>query len=289
MKMMEKRRLKNCFFLPDAGDSWILAAVFIVGNLVVSLLCSPFKVLGINIPMSLLYALTMVPPVWWIFRKGKKAELDNSGFVAVNKPDFGNAGAAVTFALVAVGVLGLAYVIEPLYSWLRMPDYIKELFDRTFSGDNHLDLFISASVLAPLCEEFLCRGTICRGMLAHTTPVKSILMSSLIFAVIHMNPWQAIPAFIIGCFLGWVYYRTHSYWTCVFIHFINNTNSQIMGLIFPDTAADDTFFDVLPKDQYYIFYFVAVVLVVTSIYLLNKKLKCNEKTVSFEIQAGCQE
>ena len=207
----------------------------------------------------------------------------------MDSPSYGSLGWGAALILILAATLSLAYVIEPAYSWIPMPERIKALFERTFGDAGSLDLFIAASLLAPLCEEYLCRGTILRGLLQNISPVKAILLSAFIFAFIHMNPWQAVPAFILGCFMGWSYYRTHSYWACVFIHFVNNTSSQLMGLLFPDAGVDDTFYDVLPHTEYYIIYGILLAVTVAALYILNKKLTKNEEAVSFKVQTDSQE
>ncbi|HET6541346.1 MAG TPA: CPBP family intramembrane glutamic endopeptidase, partial [Chryseolinea sp.] len=52
--------------------------------------------------------------------------------------------------------------------------------------------------------------------------VTSILISSALFGVVHLNPWQFISALIIGIFSGWVYYKTKNLTLSILIHFVNN-------------------------------------------------------------------
>ncbi|MBQ7222680.1 MAG: CPBP family intramembrane metalloprotease [Bacteroidales bacterium] len=280
------------YFVPNVAESWLLTAIFLlVGSLGVVALVSVLYKAGLpTLPQSVIYLLSMVPVIWWILARGRRLSEQSGEYVAVDSPSFGPLGPVWTLILLLLVLISLSYVVEPLYSWIPMSDRMKELFEKTFGESGSLDLFLAASVLAPLCEEFLCRGTILRGLLCHTTPVKAILLSAFIFAFIHMNPWQSIPAFIVGCFIGWVYYRTHSFWACVFIHFANNTFSQIMGLLLPDAEVDDTFFSILPHTTYYILYGVLFAVTVVALYILNKKLtKKDEETVSFEVHTDSQE
>ena len=46
-----------------------------------------------------------------------------------------------------------------------------------------------------------------------------------------MNLWQAIPAFIIGVVLGYVYYKTGSLKLTMLMHCVNNTLSVILSRI----------------------------------------------------------
>jgi membrane protease YdiL (CAAX protease family) len=131
----------------------------------------------------------------------------------------------------------LAFLIEPLTTWLPMPDVIKEVFSQLSKND--APTFLMVVIAAPFCEEWLCRGVITKGLLRHGTPAKAILWSAFIFAVIHGNPWQAVPAFIIGLLLGYVYWKTRSLWPCIFIHFINNGASFLVMYLFPQAATEN--------------------------------------------------
>ena len=97
-----------------------------------------------------------------------------------------------------------------------MPEYMLEIFEKILN--NSIWAFITTVVAAPILEEYLLRGVIERGLLKHTTPLQAILWSSFFFAVIHLNPWQAIGAFTAGLFLGWIYWKTRSLTACIFIH-----------------------------------------------------------------------
>jgi hypothetical protein len=60
------------------------------------------------------------------------------------------------------------------------------------------------------------------GLLSRYRPFTSILVSSLLFGLMHLNPRQFGPTFIAGCFLGWVYLRCRSVLACILIHITNN-------------------------------------------------------------------
>jgi len=90
--------------------------------------------------------------------------------------------------------------------------------------------FITVCITAPILEELLYRGIILRGLLMRHTPVNAILLSSIIFAAIHLNWAQAPVAFFAGLFLGWLYYKSRSLWPCIFAHAIQNTGSYILWI-----------------------------------------------------------
>ncbi|WP_320053705.1 type II CAAX endopeptidase family protein [uncultured Acetobacteroides sp.] len=117
-------------------------------------------------------------------------------------------------------VLGFGYASDYVTSLIPIPDFMRTLFSQMFSFS--IWGFALVCIAAPLLEEVLCRGIFLRSFLENYSGKKAILWSAIIFAAIHMNPWQAIPAFIIGYFMGWLFYRTKSLLPSIVVHFINN-------------------------------------------------------------------
>ena len=87
-----------------------------------------------------------------------------------------------------------------------------------------------------------------------------------------MNPWQAIPAFVIGIFLGWIYWRTHSLWACIFIHFVNNGSIYAALALFPEMDAEMQFKDLFSPNIYLIVYVVCIIFTVSCFLFLHKRL-----------------
>ena len=81
---------------------------------------------------------------------------------------------------------------------------------------------LAAVIVAPLAEELLFRGVILRGLLLHYSAPKAIIASSLMFGLVHLNPWQAVGAVVLGALFGWWYVRTRSLTLCIFGHAFNN-------------------------------------------------------------------
>ena len=51
---------------------------------------------------------------------------------------------------------------------------------------------LAVVIVAPLTEELLFRGVILRGLLLHYSAPKAVIASSLMFGLVHLNPWQAV-------------------------------------------------------------------------------------------------
>ncbi len=149
----------------------------------------------------------------------------------------------MTYLLLLFVILSFAITIEPIVSWLAkipMPKFIEEAM--AIMTKASIPFFIMAVIVAPLCEELLLRGTILRGLLTSINPWKAIVWTAFLFALIHMNPAQGFTAFTIGILLGWIYWKTRSLWTCIFVHFVNNAFAFIcIAIAGPEKAAIATF------------------------------------------------
>lgn len=79
------------------------------------------------------------------------------------------------------------------------------------------------AILPALLEETFFRGIICLGLADSEGKTRAIILSGLLFAFAHMNPWQFTPALILGMVLGWAAIRTGSIRLPVLLHLITNS------------------------------------------------------------------
>lgn len=268
------------YYYPSLGTSWMLVLALLAGAVVFGII---LEVLKLALPSALwssqtmAYILTMLTPLAIINMASCKAYRSSpvTGVlpVNINAPDFGRFNPWAFFAVISLTMLSFIVLIEPLSATVPMSDRWKAVFETAFINSSLPDMVLSACILAPLCEEFLCRGIILRGILVNTaSPRKAILWSSFIFAFIHLNPWQAIPAFLFGILFGWIYYRTGSLWATIFLHCLNNSFSTLLSRLVEDTAVDTTLKDILPSTEYAVIYCTSAVLFVAGIFVLQKKM-----------------
>jgi len=91
-------------------------------------------------------------------------------------------------------------------------------------------VFISSAVIPAVVEEILFRRVILSRLIPYGK-VFAVVMSSLLFAIMHANPSQLIYAFVGGLVMGYVTLKSDSILPAVIIHFSNNTLSLIYLLI----------------------------------------------------------
>lgn len=80
----------------------------------------------------------------------------------------------------------------------------------------------TAMISAPIFEELLCRGLIFETLRKRWGTMLSIVISSLLFGLMHMEPATVIVAIVAGMIFGVLYVRTSSLYTTIIIHSVNN-------------------------------------------------------------------
>ena len=115
-------------------------------------------------------------------------------------------------------------------SGISMPSFISEVFDDI--AVSPIILIISVTIVAPIYEEIIFRGILLKGMSKKINPVIAIVVSALLFAIVHMNIPQGINAFLLGIALGFIYLRTGSIYLSIFAHFVNNLLALSISSLF---------------------------------------------------------
>lgn len=132
---------------------------------------------------------------------------------------------------VTMAALGTVIPSEAFLELVPLPDW---------SGDSLTGMlgsrwgYLAICIFAPLVEELVFRGAILRALLGTIqSHWMAIILSAMIFAVIHFNPIQMPHAFFLGLLLGWMYYRTGSIIPGIMLHWVNNTVAYAIYNIFP--------------------------------------------------------
>ncbi|PIF02392.1 MAG: hypothetical protein CR996_00490 [Draconibacterium sp.] len=103
------------------------------------------------------------------------------------------------------------------------PPWFWELFNRIFEGDfGWIGGLVKVCLIAPVVEELIFRGLILQGFRRNYSPAVAVIMSALLFALFHLNPWQFPATFVLGLLLGWITIRTKSIFLAILGHSINN-------------------------------------------------------------------
>lgn len=119
---------------------------------------------------------------------------------------------------------------------VEVPDWFDKIIKEMLT---HLPLaWLITVVIAPITEEWLFRGLILRGFLVHYKPQYAILLSALLFGVIHWNFAQGILAFLVGIWLGYVYALRRRLVDVIYIHFLNNGLTMFFTTVYYDGSLE---------------------------------------------------
>lgn len=77
-------------------------------------------------------------------------------------------------------------------------------------------------VMAPLFEEVLFRGVILESTRMRYGVIAAWLLSSVVFALVHVHPTVAVNAFFMGLIFGFIYIASDSLWASIILHAVNN-------------------------------------------------------------------
>lgn len=103
---------------------------------------------------------------------------------------------------------------------IEVSQWLIEAFDDILI--NPIVAFISLCIIAPVFEEIIYRGIILEQLSKRYSSFLGIIVSGLIFGLIHANIHQGVNAFFIGLIIGFIYIKTDSLILCMFWHFANN-------------------------------------------------------------------
>ena len=152
-------------------------------------------------------------------------------------------GVALQFILAEVGNLTAEFVpqnieqITVLHHWINHDDPIFVL-----------QVFLSFVVVAPLVEELVFRGVLLRGLRARYGTAVAVFLSSLLFALVHIQPGAIIYAGIGGLILGLV-----SVWTgSTVASFALHASINATGVLLPERLVRIQGFNTLQEEPTHI-------------------------------------
>ncbi len=87
---------------------------------------------------------------------------------------------------------------------------------------NPVAAFLSVVIVGPIVEEILFRGLIYGALEKRLRVSGAILVSSFLFALVHLQVVYFIPIFCLGLVLGWARWKANSLGLPILIHVLNN-------------------------------------------------------------------
>lgn len=126
------------------------------------------------------------------------------------------------FYLIILGViLSLMYNVFAYYLNFALKT---SLFD---NNSNVAVTLLSTGILGPIIEELIFRGIIYNELKSKYSNMKSILITTIFFAIIHINIIQILYALIIGFILIFVYEKYNNIKAPIILHMASNITTTL--------------------------------------------------------------
>ncbi len=154
-------------------------------------------------------------------------------------------------------------VVEPLITALPMPPM--DMYGRGVWA------LLSLVVMAPLFEEFLCRGIILESARTKYGAAAAVFISAAFFGVMHGYPAMIINAFVVGLVFGFVYVQSRSLLSTVILHALNNGIAYLFLMLGMEHLTMRQL--VGNPDVYLVMYVVCVAILVASGVLIYRQMK----------------
>ena len=273
----------HAWYVPGVGGMFALLGWFLAGNLLGSLLV---VILGTFLPQQVLtdysmlvvYPLSFLPAMVYAAHKSQRNSLFETGY-KLNSSHFGPfKGWQLALITVALSYATMLAADLPNYLNFKFTESIPaldsfykmmmEMLDK-LTGGPFWSSFLLVAIFAPIFEEWLCRGMVLRGLLTRMKPAWAIVVSALFFALIHLNPWQALNAFIIGVIMGYVYYKSGSLWLTMLIHFVNNGTSVILSQ-FSSLDENAYWIDMMDRSTYVVVYLLGIAVLAACLWAFRR-------------------
>ncbi len=115
--------------------------------------------------------------------------------------------------------IGLNYAYHYIiYVYFDAPDVLGEMLENIPIEVRILMICI----LPAIVEEIGFRGLIQHWLQPAIGPWKAILMTSVLFSLIHFSLLSAPYLFLVGVYLGWLRWKSGSLYPCIIVHFLHN-------------------------------------------------------------------
>lgn len=176
--------------------------------------------------LFLAYTLSVGIP-FLIFHKNRRKKTGQTSY-NLNTKDF-----QILPVVIAANSALLFGVSTPIISLIPFPDFMKEILIE-LSKLNGFYSALTIVFIGPVLEELIFRGIVLDGLLKKYSPMKAVIVSSLLFGFIHLNPWQFLGAAIFGLLSGWVYFKTRNILLTVAMHITNNGISFIQSFFYSE-------------------------------------------------------
>lgn len=94
-----------------------------------------------------------------------------------------------------------------------------------------------AGFFIPIVEEVFFRGVLYRWLRDKWGVVVGVIVSGVVFGLVHLEPATVVPVIVMGFVLAWTYEKSGSLWPPILIHMLNNLLGVIALYVFLATGS----------------------------------------------------
>jgi membrane protease YdiL (CAAX protease family) len=139
--------------------------------------------------------------------------------------------------ILSIGLMELQSLVLP-----PPPEYLEAFraLHRALAPRSALDGLVSVAVIAigpGLGEEIVTRGVLLPSLTRALRPWGAVVLSALLFAAMHLDPYRFLFTLTIGLVLGVVRLRTGSLWPPIVAHVSLNTLTFLVAPLVDDPEA----------------------------------------------------
>ncbi len=213
-------------FMPDkefskvGGSLWLYIIMQLTLSFLFSFVAMPlimyslyYDYSAINACIEMLISFISGIILLWFMSNSFKRSIQDLKFTFKPKETIDTV-AMMYFLNYAIGIIGV------LLSKFGLPDTSPD-FSLNGSVLFNTFTFISVVILAPIFEELIFRGMILNALTKYNK-MFAIIVTSLLFGLLHLNITQAIPAFFMSLVLCYMYVQTDSILVTILAHAGNN-------------------------------------------------------------------
>ena len=197
-------------------SNWLFLTIILVHFAVVAFLL----VIGDRIPFGIIANLIVsegiiiVPALLFLFLSGSR----RNEILRFHKIKISSAFMIVLFTFLIMPLVTVLNAISMFFTENAVAAMQEEILGVTFPV-----MLFMIGIFGPFCEEFVFRGMVYGGYVKSGSRFWAILLSALLFGLMHMNFNQAIYAFAIGILFALLMEATDSLWAPMLCHMIFNS------------------------------------------------------------------
>ena len=212
--------------------SWKISSITIIMTIILMFICLSFLIptkdsITFQMLSFCLFGLIISTLILWINYQKEKLSFGLS--IENLKKCIIWAPLLCLFTYISVLIVGLLnhYLLTYFFDIEIKPQEILEKF-KELENSFEISIFvIGSAVVAPIYEELLFRGIIFPKLIQKTNFTIALLLSSLIFAVLHFHLSALLPLFVLSIILSITYLYTSTIWASISLHALFNLISII--------------------------------------------------------------